>query len=55
MLKLILIAIILLVIVALILAALKPNRFRVERSASIKAPPQKASNPNNPIDILTKR
>lgn len=41
MLKLILFAIILLVIIALILAVLKPNRFRIERSINIKAPPEK--------------
>jgi hypothetical protein len=40
MLKLILFAILLLVIIALILAALKPNRFRIERSVNIKAPPE---------------
>lgn len=41
MLKLTLIVLILLVIIALILAALKPNRFRIERSTSINAPPEK--------------
>ena len=41
MLKLILIALLVLVVVVLIIAALKPNRFRIERSISIQAPPEK--------------
>jgi Polyketide cyclase / dehydrase and lipid transport len=41
MLKMILIAFLVLVAVVLVMAALKPNRFRVARSVSIKAPPEK--------------
>ncbi len=41
MLKLILIALIAVVAIALVIAALKPNRFRIERSTSIKAPAEK--------------
>jgi hypothetical protein len=41
MLKLILIALIAVVAIALVMAVLKPNRFRIERSTSIKAPAEK--------------
>jgi uncharacterized protein YndB with AHSA1/START domain len=41
MLKIILIVVVVLVIALLILAATKPDSFQVQRSASIKAPPEK--------------
>jgi uncharacterized protein YndB with AHSA1/START domain len=41
MLKLILITLVVLIAIALLMAALKPNRFRISRSVSIKAPPEK--------------
>jgi hypothetical protein len=41
MLKIVLIALITLIAIALVIAALKPNRFRIERCTSIKALPEK--------------
>lgn len=41
MLRLVIIAFVVLVAVALIVAAMKPDTFRIERSISIKAPPEK--------------
>ena len=41
MLKIIAIAVVALIVAVLIFAATRPDTFRVERSASIKAPPEK--------------